>query len=130
VDGKWSGNGLWFATSDDQGTMTLFGTGDKVAYDSAPQEQFFPWDFASVLQDANHYVIDERTQQPHYMLPRTVICDVLGRPHSIAPPTVASNVYSPNSFLRNLLSFSTAAQLSDVELARERQRLIDMSMQA
>jgi hypothetical protein len=90
VDGKWSSSGLWFAVSDDQGTMSLFGTGDKAAYDAAPQEQFFPWDFASVLQDANHYAIDERTSQPHHLLPRNVICDVLGRPHSISPPTVAS----------------------------------------
>ncbi len=90
MDGKWSNCGAWFAVSDDQGTLTLFGTGDKGRYDPLPSEQFFPWDYSPIVHDVHRFVLDERTQQPPHLLPRTIICDVLGRPHDIQPLTAAS----------------------------------------
>jgi hypothetical protein len=47
-----------------------------------PEEMFFHTDYRPLIRDANHYVLDEQTQQPPHLMPPPFLVDIDGNPHS------------------------------------------------
>ena len=46
-----------------------------------PKEQFFHTDYHPLMQDRNHYVVDETTQLPPHLLPPPYLVDIDGNAH-------------------------------------------------
>ena len=50
-------------------------------FPQCPGEQFFHTDHRPLMQDRNHFVVDEQSQLPPHLLPPPYLVDVDGHPH-------------------------------------------------
>ncbi|KAJ1905721.1 hypothetical protein LPJ81_001771, partial [Coemansia sp. IMI 209127] len=84
-DGSFSKDGLKFALTCDTGAATLFGLGPGWAYDDANKmpEQMFDNDYTATIMDENHFVADQQTQIPSYLVPHSALMDFDGRVYRI-----------------------------------------------
>ncbi|KAJ2786540.1 hypothetical protein GGI15_001444 [Coemansia interrupta] len=80
-DGSFSEDGLNFALTSDTGAAILYGVGPTWAFDDANNmhEQMFANDYTATIMDENHFVADEQTQIPSYLVPQSAIMDFDGR---------------------------------------------------
>ncbi|XP_068126479.1 bromodomain and WD repeat-containing protein 1 isoform X2 [Hyperolius riggenbachi] len=81
LDCKLSFDGLRMAGTDSHGHLLIFGFGSSKAYDKIPDQMFFHTDYRPLCRDANHYVVDEQTQQAPHLMPPPFLVDVDGNPH-------------------------------------------------
>ncbi|KAJ2736783.1 hypothetical protein IW152_000537 [Coemansia sp. BCRC 34962] len=88
-DGAFSEDGLNFALSGKSGAVTLCGLGSSWPYKEAQQmvEQMFPNDYTAIISDDEHFVADEHTLIPSYLVPHGALRDFDGRehPHQMGP---------------------------------------------
>ncbi|KAJ1815557.1 hypothetical protein LPJ75_002328, partial [Coemansia sp. RSA 2598] len=80
-DGSFSEDGLKFALTSDTGAAMLFGLGPSWAYDDANRmhEQMFANDYTATIMDENHFVADQQSQIPSYLVPHSPLMDFDGR---------------------------------------------------
>ncbi|KAJ2369891.1 hypothetical protein IW150_005048, partial [Coemansia sp. RSA 2607] len=80
-DGSFSEDGLNFALTSDTGAAMLYGLGPTWAFDDANDmhEQMFANDYTATIMDENHFVADQQTQIPSYLVPHSSIMDFDGR---------------------------------------------------
>ncbi|KAJ1878774.1 hypothetical protein LPJ66_011822, partial [Kickxella alabastrina] len=80
-DGSFSEDGLNFALTSDSGAAMLFGLGPEWAYDDANKmhEQMFANDYTATIMDENHFVADQQSQIPSYLVPHSALMDFDGR---------------------------------------------------
>ncbi|KAM9319596.1 bromodomain and WD repeat-containing protein 1 [Gastrophryne carolinensis] len=81
LDCKLSSDGQHMAGTDSHGHLLIFGFGSSKAYDKIPDQMFFHTDYRPLCRDANHYVLDEQTQQAPHLMPPPFLVDVDGNPH-------------------------------------------------
>ncbi|XP_040194936.1 bromodomain and WD repeat-containing protein 3-like isoform X2 [Rana temporaria] len=81
LDCKLSNNGQHMAGTDSHGHLLIFGFGSSKAYDKIPDQMFFHTDYRPLCRDANHFVLDEQTQQAPHLMPPPFLVDVDGNPH-------------------------------------------------
>ncbi|KAI9501678.1 hypothetical protein GGI26_004209 [Coemansia sp. RSA 1358] len=79
-DGSFSEDGLKFALTSESGAATLFGLGPSWAYEDANKmpEQMFDNDYTATIMDENHFVADQQTQIPSYLVPHSALMDFDG----------------------------------------------------
>ncbi|KAJ1665979.1 hypothetical protein IW140_000595 [Coemansia sp. RSA 1813] len=84
-DGSFSEDGLKFVLTSDTGAATLFGLGPSWAYEDANKmpEQMFDNDYTATIMDENHFVADQQTQIPSYLVPHSALMDFDGRVYRI-----------------------------------------------
>ncbi|CAI9554968.1 unnamed protein product [Staurois parvus] len=81
LDCKLSNNGQHMAGTDSHGHLLIFGFGSSKVYDKIPDQMFFHTDYRPLCRDANHFVLDEQTQQAPHLMPPPFLVDVDGNPH-------------------------------------------------
>ncbi|XP_075053356.1 bromodomain and WD repeat-containing protein 1 isoform X1 [Mixophyes fleayi] len=81
LDCKLSSDGQHMAGTDSHGQLLIFGFGDTKTYEKIPDQMFFHTDYRPLCQDANHFVLDEQTQQAPHLMPPPFLVDVDGNPH-------------------------------------------------
>ncbi|XP_074644765.1 PH-interacting protein-like [Tubulanus polymorphus] len=84
-DCKFSPDGQMFAATDSHGHLLIFGTGSSDKYQHIPSQMFFHTDYRPLIRDANHYVLDEQTQQPPHLMPPPFLVNIDGNPY---PPNL------------------------------------------
>ncbi|KAG8591030.1 hypothetical protein GDO81_007020 [Engystomops pustulosus] len=84
LDCKLSADGQRIAGTDSHGYLLIFGFGNSKSYERIPDQMFFHTDYRPLIVDANHFVLDEQTQQAPHLMPPPFLVDVDGNPH---PPT-------------------------------------------
>ena len=68
ADGHWAPDGQGIAVSDVAGQWHLFGLPGATNFmQAACYDQFFSSDYGRLRRDANHYVVDDMTQQPPHL---------------------------------------------------------------
>ncbi|KAJ2553041.1 hypothetical protein EV175_003085 [Coemansia sp. RSA 1933] len=84
-DGSFSEDGLKFGLSTETGAVTLFGLGPSWAFEDANKmpEQMFDSDYTATIMDENHFVADQQTQIPSYLVPHSALMDFDGRVYRI-----------------------------------------------
>lgn len=95
-DGRFSPSGSQFVALDNCGTFWILGHGNGKNF-IAPSEQFFANDYAPIIRDSNGFVVDEATNTPPHLLPRTLLCNSFLHPYERQykiPP------YNPNTFTK------------------------------
>lgn len=85
TDAKFSSDGLYFATSDIMGFLTLYGTGLEEYYKNTYKEQFLSTDYNPLIHDVNGIAIDQNTQLPPHLMEIGQLCDWTGDVHPIQP---------------------------------------------
>ncbi|KAJ2597814.1 hypothetical protein GGF39_002897, partial [Coemansia sp. RSA 1721] len=80
-DGSFSEDGLKFALTSDTGAALMFGLAPTWAYDDANRmhEQMFANDYTATIMDENHFVADQLSQIPSYLVPHSPLMDFDGR---------------------------------------------------
>ncbi|KAJ1725036.1 hypothetical protein LPJ53_000762 [Coemansia erecta] len=80
-DGSFSEDGLNFALTSDTGAAIIYGLGPTWSFDDANNmhEQMFANDYTATIMDENHFVADQQTQIPSYLVPHSPIMDFDGR---------------------------------------------------
>ncbi|XP_044141837.1 LOW QUALITY PROTEIN: bromodomain and WD repeat-containing protein 1-like [Bufo gargarizans] len=81
LDCKLSADGQRMAGTDSHGYLLIFGFGGGKFYEKIPEQMFFHTDYRPLIGDANHFVIDEQTQQAPHLMPPPFLVDVDGNPH-------------------------------------------------
>ncbi len=64
TDAKFSFNGMFFAATDFEGVLHVYGTGTSERYKDTPREQFFATDYNPLRVDMEGNVIDDTTSVP------------------------------------------------------------------
>ncbi|KAK9864164.1 hypothetical protein WJX84_009425 [Apatococcus fuscideae] len=83
ADGHWAPDGQGIAVSDVAGQWHLFGLPGATNFiQAACYDQFFSSDYGRLRRDANHYVVDDLTQQPpHLRSSEDRLVDYLDEPY-------------------------------------------------
>ena len=67
--------------SDSHGQLHFIGHGSSERFEVLPAELFFHTDYRPVVQDLQHYVVDEQTQLPPHLMPPPFLVDSDGAPY-------------------------------------------------
>jgi len=81
LDGSFDHDGLTLILTDDNGRISVFDTLSNEAQNLAPgwmREQYFANDYYELFYDANGYCVEQGSQQPPHLAPRSARCNHSG----------------------------------------------------
>lgn len=76
-DIKFSPDGTTLATTDSLGYLTVYRMGSHTLHD-VPDQMFFSTDYAHMIHDVQHFVMDEATHMAPHLLPAPYLVDMNG----------------------------------------------------
>lgn len=110
-DIKFSPDGNMLAATDAHGYLTIYGTGKNDLYQKIPEQMFFSTDYAPLIVDIQHFVMDEATHMPPHLMPKPLLVDMNGNPY---PRSMQSLVTDYQCGQRAVVPAMTPIQLSEL----------------
>ena len=133
LDGRFSPDGYSFAVSTYYGTFSIYGYGNRDAYDTTPIEQFFITDHKRFEFDEMLRILDSSTGLVEDLSRSQIVCNILRNEYPKQPlnsmEKLVKNGYFGGEQLKAIMADDDEGKTSTKELYREYDKVLFLQKQ-